>query len=235
MATNNMQWFSERARSLIETAEEAAHYWCYEQVSSEHLLLALMRSSEFSDIFHHRIGLNRTIMMKRIIGDHQHDGTIPTCTLPLSDDFKQIIKAAIYEMRKHMHSFVHPEHILMALTQFPKCNAIRIITEQGVGLNELQRQAARLFDEREVFFDYETLPNKLLKLGNEIYDGQPIRILIQNSVTSAPVADLTMNARMFRAMTSQTRLWIQSGHDGEVYTNVFGDYQITISIQKAEV
>jgi ATP-dependent Clp protease ATP-binding subunit ClpA len=235
MAGHNLQWFSERARSIIEAAEEAANYWRYEEISSEHLLLALMRSSEFSSILYTRIGLNRTIAMKRIIGDHQHDVTTPTNTLPLSDDFKQIIKAAIDDMRKSMHSFVHPEHILMGMTRFPKCAAIRIINEQNVGLSELQRQVARLIDERETFFDYDILPRTTTKVGNAYYDGQPIRILILNSVTSAPIADLIMTASEFREMASQTRLRLQAGHYGDVFTNVFGDYQITISIQKAEV
>jgi hypothetical protein len=43
-----------------------------------------------------------------------------------------------------------------------------------------------------------------------------------------------MTASVFREMASQTRLRLQAGHYGEVFKNVYGDYRITISIQKAQ-
>ena len=110
-----------------------------------------------------------------------------------------------------------------------------MINEQNVGLSELQRQVERLIDERETFFDFETLPKTLTKVDDKYYDGQPIQFLIEDSATFDKIADFTMTASMFREMSTQTRLRLQAGHHGEVFKNVFGDYQITILIQKAEV
>jgi ATP-dependent Clp protease ATP-binding subunit ClpC len=184
---NKLQWFSQRSRMIIDAAEEVAHHWHYDQVDSEHLLFALSRSPEFYPMFYERIGLNTSILHKRIIGDRHFDAVTPVSSISLSNDFKQIIRLAIDEMRKHTHSFVHPEHILMAMSRLPKCNAVRIINEQNVGLSELQHQAARLFDERETFFDGDVLTETPIKMGDKYYDGQPIHILIQNSVTLVPV------------------------------------------------
>ncbi|MBI1280470.1 MAG: hypothetical protein GC179_20275 [Anaerolineaceae bacterium] len=232
MTGQNLKWFSERARNIIDAAEEVAHHWGYDQVDSEHLLFALSRSPEFYPMLYERIGLNASILHKRIIGNRHFDAVTSVSVIPLSDDFKKIIKTAIDEMRKHMHSFVHPEHILLAMTHLPYCNAVRFIDEQYVGLSELRRQATRLFDEREALFDDDVLIEAPTKMGDNYYDGQPIRILIQNSSTFTPIADFTMTASVFREMASQTRLRLQAGHYGETFKNAFGDYLLTISLEE---
>lgn len=234
MKSDKMKWFSERALDYIRAAEESAQTWGHNEVGTEHLLSAFLRSPEFYPMFVERIGLNRRILMRQISGDNRPRFTAPEAPIPLSDNFKQTIAVAIKEMRKRIHSFVHPEHILMALTYFPTCIAMRLIESQRVTVSELQRQTERLFEENANIFDYQSLPKVGIQIGKSFYDGQPIRLLIQDSTTGTSLVDFTMTTQSFRDMTTRSRLGVWWGTSGEVYKNNFGDYHLTISIEESQ-
>ncbi|MEZ4669376.1 MAG: Clp protease N-terminal domain-containing protein [Anaerolineae bacterium] len=182
-------------------------------------------------MFVDHIGLNSQTLIQQIIGDNKSRFTRSETPLPYSDDFKQAISGAIKEMRKRTHSFVHSEHILMAITRLPTSKAIRIIEDQNVTVGELRRQTERLFAENPDIFDFDEIPKFPAQMGKSFYDGQPIRFQIQDLVTGNSLVDLTMPVQSFRDMTSNSRLKLWWGVSGEVFKNSFGDYQLTIAVE----
>ena len=143
MNTNDR--FTQRARSAIEKAQEAARALGHSYVGSEHLLLGILREDggQGARVLQ-RNGLTEASLTELV---EKRVGTGAPGTPPqgLSPAARRIIELALGDAGRLGHSFVGTEHLLLGLLRAPECTGARILTDAGLELNRLYSEVLRLF------------------------------------------------------------------------------------------
>lgn len=138
--------FTPKARQVLSLAQKQAEYYRKPQVSTEHLLIALveMDGSVASRVLH-ELGLETDRikdMVEKEIGFGDHAGPIT-----LSPGIQQVIPFAISEAKKMGKEAVGTEHLLLGLIRLESCEAMNILGNLGVGAGQIRRQLERILRE----------------------------------------------------------------------------------------
>jgi len=142
---NSNDRFTERAKTAIEKAQEAAEELGHSYVGSEHLLLGILREDggQGAKILKQN-GLTDaflTELVEKFVG-RGDPGTPPQ---GLSPRAKRIIELAIGDAGRLGHSFVGTEHLLMGLLRSPDSAGAKILTSTGLDLNKMYTEVLNLF------------------------------------------------------------------------------------------
>ena len=142
---NYFDHFTERAKSAIEKAQEAAEEFGHSYVGSEHLLLGILREEggQGAKILREN-GLSDALLtelIERYVG-RGDPGTPPQ---GLSPRAKRIIELAIGDAGRLGHDFIGTEHLLMGLLRSPDSAGARILTSTGLDLSRVYTQTLNLF------------------------------------------------------------------------------------------
>jgi len=135
--------FTPKARHVLSLAQKEAERLRKPQISTEHLLIALvdLEGSVASRVLK-ELGLDsdtvKTVVEKEI-GFGDYDGQIT-----LSAGMQQVIPFAMEAAKKKEKNAVGTEHLLLALTRLPNCEAMQILEKIGVSAEQIRRQTDRV-------------------------------------------------------------------------------------------
>ncbi len=140
--------FTPKARHVLSLAQKQAERFRKPQISTEHLLIALIEldgcvaSRVLRDL---GLEADRVIdMVEEEIGMGDHTGQIT-----LSPGMQQVIPYAMEEARKKGQKSVGTEHLLLGLIRLSNCEAMNILGKLGVTPEQIRRQTDRVLRESQ--------------------------------------------------------------------------------------
>jgi len=140
--------FTHKARSVLSLAQKEAERLRKPQISTEHLLIALIQLEGcVASRVLKELGLEadhvKEIVEKEIgFGDH-------TGKTDLSPGMKQVIPYALDEALKKDRKAVGTEHLLLGLIRLSNCEAMNILGRLGVTPEQIRRQIDRVLRESQ--------------------------------------------------------------------------------------
>ena len=140
--------FTPKARHVLSLAQKQAERFRKPQISTEHLLLALieLEGSVASRVLH-ELGLEQdrvNALVEKEIGYGDHTGQIA-----LSPGMQQVIPFAMEEARKMGQKPVGTEHLLLGLIRLSTCEAMNILSKLGYNAEQIRRQTERVLRESQ--------------------------------------------------------------------------------------
>ena len=145
----SMERFTQRARRVLSTAHKEAEQMRHAQIGTEHLLLGLMRDKGgIAEQVLHELGLDAQSVLV-VIEDLKGFGEYTGKTLSLSPGTQRVLELAVQEARKLKHHYIGVEHILLALMEYDKGFAIKVLEEFGITPKQIRRQTLRVIQEVE--------------------------------------------------------------------------------------
>src|SRR5881275_1892233 len=133
--------FTERARKVLQLAQEEAHRFNHNYIGTEHLLLGLVREGEgvaAKVLANMGVELNKVrSAVERIIGrgDRMVMGEIG-----LTPRAKRVIELAVDEARRLNHQYIGTEHLLLGLVREGEGIAAGVLESLGVSLEKVRAQ-----------------------------------------------------------------------------------------------
>ena len=142
---NRHDRFTERAKTAIEKAQEAAEALGHSYVGSEHLLLGIIREDggQGARVLKQN-GMSDALLTQRV---EQTVGRGDPARPPqgLSPRAQRIIELAIGDAGRMGHNFVGTEHLLMGLLRESGCTGAQIIAGTGADVNKVYTDVLALF------------------------------------------------------------------------------------------
>ena len=140
--------FSPKARQVLSMAQKHAERLQKPQISTEHLLIALieLEGSVASRVLR-ELGLETdrvSALVEKELGTGDHTGSIS-----LSAGLQQVMPFAIEEARQKGQKFVGTEHLLIGLTRLNDCEAMNILRKFGLSGEQIRRQTDRVLRESQ--------------------------------------------------------------------------------------
>jgi hypothetical protein len=138
--------FTDRARLVMQLANQYAHYMGYEYITTEHLLLALLQGEEgvaTNALKNLKIDAEKLfqeiekIVPRRPYGSRRQ-------SLPQSPYLKQVLLDAIEEAELLDHNYVGTEHLLLSLVRQKESVAAKVLTNLGLALDDVRGEVLRL-------------------------------------------------------------------------------------------
>ncbi|MDY6866496.1 MAG: ATP-dependent Clp protease ATP-binding subunit [Chloroflexota bacterium] len=141
-----MDNFTPKAQQVLSLAQREAQRLHRPQISTEHLLIALIQldGSVASRVLR-ELGLETNhvkSLVEKEIGFGDHTGKID-----LSPGMQQVIPYALDEARKKGKKAVGTEHLLLGLIRLSNCEAMNILGKLGVTPEQIRRQIDRVLRE----------------------------------------------------------------------------------------
>lgn len=140
--------FTPKARHVLSLAQKEAESFRKPQISTEHLLIALIQleGSVASRVLRD-LGLEADqvkAMVEKEMGLGDHTGQIT-----LSPGMQQVIPYAMDEARKKDQKAAGTEHLLLGLIRLSNCEAMSILGKLGVTPEQIRRQIDRVLRESQ--------------------------------------------------------------------------------------
>ncbi|MDP2587393.1 MAG: ATP-dependent Clp protease ATP-binding subunit [bacterium] len=128
---NIVDYFSERAKLVLDKAVEAARAFKARQIDSEHLLLGLLEEKEVAYKIITGFGINPEDL-RRYIEENITPGTEPVEQFDLAPRAKRVLELAFHEARNMEHNYVGSEHILLGLIREGEGLGAQVFAKYGV-------------------------------------------------------------------------------------------------------
>ena len=129
--------FTQRARSAIERARDAAGEFGHSYIGSEHLLLGVARETDSPGA---RIlsgnGFDSAVLEK-LLEAYAGRGAPGIPVQGLTPRSRDILRHAAEDARRLGLDYVGTEHVLLGILREPECTAARLITRAGGDMNKL--------------------------------------------------------------------------------------------------
>ncbi len=140
--------FTPKARHVLSLAQKQAERLRKPQISTEHLLIALieLEGSVASRVLR-ELGLEVDrvkAMVEDELGYGEHTGQVT-----LSPGMQQVIPFAIEEAKKNDQKYVGTEHLLLGLIRLSSCEGMNILRKFGVTPEQIRRQTERVLRESQ--------------------------------------------------------------------------------------
>jgi ATP-dependent Clp protease ATP-binding subunit ClpA len=138
--------FTDKARKVMQYANQEAQRFKHEYVGTEHILLGLIK--EGSGVAVHAL-MNLGIDLRQLrqevevilqFGPYE----VPMGKLPQTPRAKKVITYAIVEARDFNHNYVGTEHVLLGLLREQEGLAAQVLMMLGLSLEVLREQIGRL-------------------------------------------------------------------------------------------
>jgi ATP-dependent Clp protease ATP-binding subunit ClpC len=143
------EYFNEKAIKAVMFAQEEARRTGHNVVGTEHLLLGIIGdgSSDAARLLKERgADLHNTRrMVENMTG--RGPGYSPA-NIPFTPKVKRIFEQAFQEARQLGDKIITPEHLLLALAQDLETLAAKILTQQGIDLDQLRTELIKKASEK---------------------------------------------------------------------------------------
>ncbi len=138
--------FTSKARHVLSLAQKQAERLRKPQISTEHLLIALveLEGSVASRVLRELGLVEETVktVVENEIGFGDYEGQIT-----LSAGMQQVIPFAMEEAKKKGKEAVGTEHLLLGLIRLENCKAMHILEKLGYSAEQIRRQTERVLRE----------------------------------------------------------------------------------------
>src|SRR3990170_7981838 len=137
--------FTERARKVLQLAQEEAQRFNHNYIGTEHLLLGLVREGDgvaAKVLGNLGVELNKVRSAVEFIigrGDRSTSGEIG-----LTPRAKKVIELAVDEARRLNHSYIGTEHLLLGMLREGEGIAWAVLQSLGVSLDQARKEVLRL-------------------------------------------------------------------------------------------
>ena len=137
--------FSERARRVLSLAQEEAQRFNHNYISTEHILLGLVRESDgvaarvLSNL---NVELNKVRSAVEFIIGRGEKST--SAEIGLTPRAKKVIELAVDEARRLNHHYIGTEHLLIALMREGEGVAAGVLESLGVSLDSVRGETSKL-------------------------------------------------------------------------------------------
>src|SRR5947207_3439092 len=132
--------FTDRARKVMQLANQEANRFNHEYIGTEHILLGLVKEGSGTAahvLKHFDVDLRKIrLEVEKII----LEGPVLTTTdkLPLSRGAKKVIEFSMEQARHLNHDFVGTEHILLGLLREREGVAAQVLMSLGLNLEDVR-------------------------------------------------------------------------------------------------
>ena len=138
--------FTDRARKVMQLANQEAQRFNHEYVGTEHLLLGLIK--EGSGVAANVLK-NLDIDLRKIRHEVEKlvrsgPDTVTMGRLPQTPRSKKVMEYAMEEARNLSHNYVGTEHLLLGLLREREGVAAQVLTNLGLKLDEVRREVLNL-------------------------------------------------------------------------------------------
>lgn len=143
---NIIDYFSERAKTVLQTAAEHAVELKHQLIDTEHVLWAVAEEKDVGAKILKELGLQPddvVTYIKTISPSGAYDGKQPE----LSPRAKRVLQLAFDEARSLNHSYVGSEHILLALIREDEGLAAQILQKYAIDLTKARAAVIKLVGE----------------------------------------------------------------------------------------
>ncbi|MCE9557692.1 MAG: ATP-dependent Clp protease ATP-binding subunit [Armatimonadetes bacterium] len=141
------QRFTERARKVVFYAQEEAQKFGEGYVSTEHLLLGLVRESDsVAARVLERLGVSLSRIRQEVEKQLPRGDARPSQEMTLTPRAKRVIDLAYDEARNLNNSYIGTEHLLLGLIREGDGLAGRVLAKLGVELDRARREVMSLQD-----------------------------------------------------------------------------------------
>jgi len=139
--------FTERVRRLLYIARQEAATNGNDSVSTDHILLALIKEGEgMAVMVLTSLGVNLekvSSSLQKLISEGEVGG-LASGEIPLGQNARHVVSLAIDEAKKFEHKHVGTEHILLALLRKKDTSSARILSEYGVSYDTAKSEIQKL-------------------------------------------------------------------------------------------
>ncbi|MBQ1976108.1 MAG: hypothetical protein II227_01585, partial [Clostridia bacterium] len=142
--------FTQKAQNALNRSLQCAREMGHTYVGTEHLLLGLIAEG---DSIASRVLESRGIRYDRsrqMIRERSGFGEVSrVSSADMTPRLKKVIENSAHESGREGHGFIGTEHLLMALMGEGECEAVKLITDQGVSHTEIRLDVAAYFGSGE--------------------------------------------------------------------------------------
>ncbi len=137
--------FTDRARKVMQLANQEAQRFNHEYIGTEHILLGLIKEGSGTAI---NVLKNLDIDLRLLLWEVER--VVPSGPetwsgkLPQTPRTKKVIEYAIEESRFHGHNYVGTEHLLLGLVREEEGVAAQVLTSLGVKLEDVREEVEAL-------------------------------------------------------------------------------------------
>jgi ATP-dependent Clp protease ATP-binding subunit ClpC len=150
--SKNWERFTQRARRVLSLAQEEAERLNHSYISSEHVLIGLLREEGgVAGRVLRELGLevNRVQAMVERLSSSPGSKT-PFTKVELSPSTKRILELAVEEARTMGKHYISTEHLLLGLARQNEGMAIDVLRKFGISAEQIRRQTKRMLLESPV-------------------------------------------------------------------------------------
>jgi ATP-dependent Clp protease ATP-binding subunit ClpC len=149
--------FTERARKVLQLAQEEAQRFNHNYIGTEHLLLGLVREGEgvaAKVLANLGVELNKVrSAVEFIIG--RGDRTV-TGDIGLTPRAKKVIELSVDEARRLNHHYIGTEHLLLGLVREGEGIAAGVLESLGVSLDKVRSQVIYVLNQSAAYQNPES-------------------------------------------------------------------------------
>jgi ATP-dependent Clp protease ATP-binding subunit ClpC len=149
--------FTERARKVLQLAQEEAQRFNHNYIGTEHLLLGLVREGEgvaAKVLANLGVELNKVrSAVEFIIG--RGDRTV-TGDIGLTPRAKKVIELSVDEARRLNHHYIGTEHLLLGLVREGEGIAAGVLESLGVSLDKVRSQVIYVLNQSTTYSQQES-------------------------------------------------------------------------------
>jgi len=138
--------FTERARRVLQLAQEEAKRLGHDYLGTEHILLALVREGEgvAAEVLNH-LGVSLEAIRIELEKQVPAGGDLLTIgDVPLTPHSKKVLELAVDEARILHHNYVGTEHLLLGLIREGESVGARVLIALGVNLDAVRDGVIKL-------------------------------------------------------------------------------------------
>ncbi len=142
----NFSRFTDRARKVMQLANQEAQRFGHEYLGTEHIVIGLAKegSGVASNVLKNLeidLAKIRSEVEKIVVAGPE---TRPMGKLPISPRAKNVLQHAMHEASNLNHNYVGTEHILLGLLQERDCVAVQIMLNLGCSSETVRDEVLRL-------------------------------------------------------------------------------------------
>ncbi len=149
MADRSFDKFTERARRVLQLAQEEAQRFNHNYIGTEHLLLGLVREGDgVAAKVLGNLGVELTKVrsaVEFIIG--RGDRPTSADNIGLTPRAKKVIELAVDEARRLNHHYIGTEHLLLGLVREGEGIAAGVLESLGVSLEKVRAEVNRILSQ----------------------------------------------------------------------------------------
>src|SRR5436309_777786 len=149
--------FTERARKVLQLAQEEAQRFNHNYIGTEHLLLGLVREGEgvaAKVLANLGVDLNKVrSAVEFIIGRGER---MITGEIGLTPRAKKVIELSVEEARRLNHNYIGTEHLLLGLVREGEGIAAGVLESLGVSLDKVRQQVNYVLNQSSTYSQQES-------------------------------------------------------------------------------